>query len=49
MKALITRIRFEWRLYRRKLARPIQSQCVKAGISAARRKAWANDPLRGVQ
>lgn len=48
MTYLLTRIRFEWRLYRRKLARPIKSEPVKSGISAARRKAWANDPLRGV-
>lgn len=37
---------FEANLAKRKAMRLVQSQRVKAGQSAAQRKAWAKDPLR---
>lgn len=40
------RLSFEASLAARKALRSVQSQRVKAGQSAARRKAWAKDPLR---
>lgn len=43
---LTTRIKFEYRMWRRKAVRIIEGKRVSAGISAARRKQWANDPLR---
>lgn len=41
------RLSFEASLAERKALRSARSRCVKDGISKARRKAWANDPLRG--
>jgi len=43
---MIARLKLSYALYKRRKQRKLAGPLVRAGISAARRKAWANDPLR---
>lgn len=44
---MIARLKLSYALYKRRKQRKLAGPRVSAGISAAQRKAWANDPLRG--
>ena len=45
---MIARFRFWLALRKRKAIRKVESERVRQGKLAAQRRAWANDPLRGV-
>lgn len=46
IRRLIASIRLDAQLAKRRAIRIAQGKRIKAGISAAQRKAWAKDPLR---
>jgi hypothetical protein len=43
---MIARLKLSYALYKRRKQRKLAGPRVSAGISAARREAWRNDPLR---
>lgn len=44
---MIARVKLWWALRNRRKLRQIEGERIRQGKLAARRKAWANDPMRG--
>jgi hypothetical protein len=43
---ILARLKLSYALYKRRKQRKLAGPRVSAGISAARKRAWRNDPLR---